>query len=187
MKHISILFFLGLTVVLTTLHAEAALMTFKIEQDGWKWSPVIPTILSGGKIIGSFSGEDLDNNGIIDLANNEVTSYLVKFTGSIFTPDFTHTFNDLLYFRYTIGSAGFGPNLSFPLYSVGDGFEYDADDRVIKKGPAHGPPGSYFVETTDQPAFVTSIPVTSIPEPPTLALIIYGLALCGWAAKRRCI
>ena len=171
MKRFPILFFLVLTLGFTTLPSEAGVMVYKITQDGWNNFPDIP---SGGKIIGSFSGEDSNHDGFIDLADNEVTSYLVKFNGSIFTPDFTHTFEDLLFFKYTIGSLGFPP--SFPLFSAGGGFGYDADDRVIV-----GPNGSGFLEVTNQPAFVTRVP-----EPSTLALMGLGaLGLLGYTWRRR--
>ena len=150
MKHFTVLVLLGLALVFTTMLSVASGKEYKFTQDGWHlaFSPFTP---SGGKIIGSFSGDDLNNNGIIELANNEVTSYLVEFTGSIFTQDFTHTLDDLFFFEYTIGSTGFPP--SFPLYSAGGGFGYDADDRAILELP-----GSIFLEVTLQPALIVPVP-----------------------------
>lgn len=168
MKHFTLLVFLGLALVFTILPSEAIVMEYKFTQDGWS-KVGFPRIPSGGKIIGNFSGEDINNNGIIELANNEVTSYFVKFMDSIFTPDFTHTLDDLLFFEYTIGSMGFPP--SFPLFSAGGGFEYDADDGVII-----GLPGITFLEDTDQPAFV--------PEPATIALLSLGLVGLGITRRK---
>ena len=170
MKHFSILAFLALILVFMTLPAGAGVIVYKITQDGW-FELGFPNIPSGGKIIGSFSGEDLNNDGVIDLADNEVTYYLVKFVGSIFTPDFTHTLSDLSFFRYTIGSEGFPP--SFPLFSTGDGLTYDADDKVIFGPVGCGSQPCVYVEATEQPAFVTRVP-----EPSSLALISCGLV--GW-------
>jgi len=176
MKHFSILTFLALILVSMTLPAGAGVIVYTITQDGW-YEPGFPNISSGGEIIGSFSGEDLNNDGVIDLADNEVTSYLVKFVGSIFTPDFTHTLSDLSFFRYTIGSAGFPP--SSPLLSSGDGLVYDADDKVIFGPVGCSSPTCVYVEATEQPAFVTRVP-----EPSSLALITCGLFVWCWAAGR---
>ena len=100
--------------------------------------------------------------GVIDLADNEVSSYLVKFVGSIFTPDFTHTLSDLSFFRYTIGSAGFPP--SFPMFSSGNGLAYDADDRVIFGPVGCNSPTCVYVEATQQFAFVTRVPRAIFPR-----------------------
>ena len=89
--------------------------------------------------------------------------YRVKFVGSIFTPDFTHTLSDLSFFRYTIGSAGFPP--SFPMFSSGNGLAYDADDRVIfGTGRVVSSPTCVYVEATQQFAFVTRVPRAIFPR-----------------------
>ena len=158
-----------MAMVLTsmTLPGHAGVMAYKISQDGWS-VPGFPNIPSGGRIFGSFSGEDLNHDGFIELEDGEVNSYLVKFVDSLFTPDFTHTLDNLSFFRYDLGSVGFPP--SFPLFSSGNGLGYDADDRVIFGPVGCSAPDCVYVESTSQPAFVTRIS-----EPTILSLMAFGV------------
>ncbi|AOY57286.1 hypothetical protein [Desulfococcus multivorans] len=110
--------FASFLLAATQVHAIPT--TYSISQSGWS---------SGGTVTGFFSGEDLDHDGYINLANGEVDSYQIEFSGNTLVAAFTHTLADLQYFNYTVGSSGFGP--SFPLYSFGSGYSYDADDGLI--------------------------------------------------------
>jgi hypothetical protein len=126
----------------------------------------------GGAVTGYFSGEDLNHDGYINLANGEVDAYQITFSGNSIVPDFTHTLGDLQFFRYTVGSTGFRP--SFPLYSFGSGYFYDADDHVI------GLPDLSVATVTREDALVTSIP-----EPSTAAIIAVGLFVLAATSRRR--
>lgn len=129
-----------------------ATTTYSISQSGWS---------NGATVTGFFSGEDLNHDGYIALVNGEVDAYQITFSGNALIPNFTHSLADLQFFRYTIGSPGFRP--SFPLYSFGSGYFYDADDYLI------GLPNLSVTTFTHQNAMV------SIPEPTTVSIFVAGL------------
>ena len=142
-------------------------MTYSIDQPGWSFSPYVFGIGStpwyaGGVVSGFFAGEDLNQDGHIVFADGEVTGYEISYSGNSFIPAFTHSLSDLLYFDYTVGSGGFRP--SFPLYSFGSGYFYDADDHIL------GLPDLSVVSTTASDATVSVIPA-----PATIALVLPGL------------
>lgn len=146
--------------------ACATPMTYSIYQPGWSVSPYVWGIQSppwyvGGVVSGLFEGEDLNQNGHIELAEGEVSRYEISYSGNSFIPVFTHSLNDLLYLDYTLGSGGFGPSF---LYSFGSGYIYDADDRIL------GLPDLSVVSTTASHAIVSPIPT-----PATLCLLLPGL------------
>ena len=139
--------------------ATAAPLTFELRQDGWE---------GGGRVTASFSGEDVNGDGFLNLANGEISAYQVEFSGNSIIAFFSHDLADLLFFNYELGSPGFPP--SFPLFSDNGSFFYDADDRIIG--------GSGFTA----PFIITSEPAVVIPEPSTWMLL--GLGLAGAAALR---
>lgn len=110
-----------IAALLLTCQSHAwAVEYFMIKQGGW---------VGNGQVEGIFSGKDTNNDGFINLADGEVFSYVIKFSGNSFIKDFTHDLTDLRFFRYTIGSTGFRP--SFPLFSENGINFYDADDHII--------------------------------------------------------
>lgn len=109
-----------LNMLKTHLPRLDGVQRYRIEQCGWQ---------GGGTVIGEFVGEDRNRDGFIDLNQGEVLSYSVTFSGNNLVPKFTHSLNDLKYFRYTIGSSGFRP--SYPLSSDNGVTLYDADDYSI--------------------------------------------------------
>lgn len=156
--------------------ANAGIMVFEFTQVGWttQGSPGTPT---GGRIAGSFSGEDQNSDGFIDLESGEVASYFVSFSGSSFTPDFIHTLANLSFFRFSIGSEGFPP--SFPLFSSGGGIAYDGDDGVLSGPQGCSGQTCLHAESTSAPALIT---VAQVPEPSMLAL----MSVVAFAFFRRC-
>jgi hypothetical protein len=149
--------------LLTAAQARGNPITYSISQGGWS---------TGGTVTGSFSGEDLNHDGFINLASGEVASYQITFSGNAIIPSFTHTLSDLQFFTYTVGSSGFPP--SFPLFSLGSGYFYDADDHVI------GVPDLSAFTVTREDALVTSVPESS-----TAAMIAVGLVGLAAASRRR--
>lgn len=150
--------------LLATTQVHANPITYSISQSGWS---------NGGTVTGFFSGEDRDHDGNINLASGEVDSYQMEFSGNTLVSAFTHTLTDLLFFNYTVGSTGFKP--SFPLYSFGSGYFYDADDHLI------GLPDlsvATFAADDAQVRFV--------PEPTTIPLVAIGLAGLWLAPVLRC-
>jgi PEP-CTERM motif len=150
-----------LAVAIALLSAVSASATiFTISQFGWT---------GGGVITGSFSGQDIDNDGYIDLVSDEVSSYQVTFSGNALIASFTHDLSDLKSFRYTVGSSGFRP--SFPLYSTDGTYFYDADDYTIARNDR-----SVLITATEGGVAHDAL-VVVVPEPATSML--FGAALCG--------
>lgn len=150
-------------------------MTYSIYQPGFGAFGVGPNGpgwgLGGGFVTGLFEGEDLNHDGFIELAAGELTRYEISFSGDEFIPAFSHSLDDLLYFNYTVGSSGFRP--SFPLYSFGSGYSYDADDYII------GVQNYSRLTTT-----VSNATVSRIPAPATLFLVLPGLLFMALHARR---
>jgi hypothetical protein len=158
-------------VALSSKLGCAAPITYSINQTGWNL---------GGVVSGEFEGEDLNQNGHLELAAGEITRYEINFSGGLSIPAFTHTLNDLLYFDYTLGSGGFRP--SFPLYSLGSGYSYDADDYIIASPEFWSTPGSPSYTWTASNAKVSNDAMVSrIPAPETLALVVPGLLFLAYA------
>lgn len=147
---------------------SATPITYSIHQPGWAL---------GGEVNGMFEGEDLNHDGHIELAAGEVSRYEISFVGGWFIPAFTHTLNDLLYFDYTLGSGGFRP--SFPLYSLGAGYFYDADDHAIGSltGGMFGLTGYNWT--------VSDATVLPVPAPATLPLVLPGLLFLAFGSLKR--
>lgn len=165
----------AVAVALSSKFACAAPITYGIEQTGWNL---------GGVVTGEFEGEDLNQNGHLELAAGELTRYEITFSGGSSVPAFKHTLSDLLFFDYTLGSGGFRP--SFPLYSFGSGYSYDADDYIIASADFWSTPGSSRYTWTARNATVSNdAMVSQIPAPTTLALVVPGILLLAFARSGR--
>jgi hypothetical protein len=157
----------GLTLALGLLGAMSAdATTYLLTQSGWQ---------GGGILTGTFTGQDLNQDGYIDLASGEVSAYEITFSGNALIPAFTQGLADLEYFHYTVGSTGFRP--SYPLYSTDGTYFYDADDISIARNDL-----SVWI-TADQGGVPHYALVTEIPEP-TASLGAFCLA-GGWLLVRR--
>lgn len=131
-------------------------MNYQLTQGSWS---------GGGEVTGSFTGEDVNGDGFIDLSFGEVFDYQITFSGNSVIPAFTHTLSELLFFRYTVGSTGFRP--SFPLYSVGSGYFYDADDYLV--GLLDFSRTSFSLEDA------RVMPVSQVSEPGSVGLLVIAL------------
>jgi hypothetical protein len=89
-------------------------LAFNFSQDGYS---------EGATVSGSFAGVDLDNNGILvhfplgggqfPVANLELTSLSMHFSGNSRSPAFDLTLNDLYGFVYQLGTPGLGDDPAF--------------------------------------------------------------------------
>lgn len=144
--------------------AQASFIHFNLKQFGWR---------GGGEVNGRFSGRDDNGDGVINLQDNEVLFYRIKFSGNDIIPKFKHDLDDLKFFEYTLGSGGFRP--SYPLFSDNGSYFYDADDKVIGVKPGDQGP---FTSTLENAS------VEVVPEPATLFLLGSGILGFGFRRKR---
>lgn len=179
--------------VMKTDSAQAA--TFNFTQGGFE---------GGGTLSGTFTGEDLNNDGFIGngvLSDNELSDFSLSFSGnSIITDSATASLSNLTTFRYAIGSPqGFSD-------SAGGGFSaisiFLPGNRIliIGSGRSVGVVGgggvtsvTVFSNTgsianrvsSNQPVQVSEVTSKSVPEPNISA--VAGLTVLGLSAflKRR--
>ncbi|WP_287688735.1 MULTISPECIES: PEP-CTERM sorting domain-containing protein [unclassified Microcystis] len=156
--------------VLTVLPASAA--SFNFFQGGYS---------EGATVTGMFTGEDLDNDGLIDSFSGEVTDYMMSFSGNSLVPAFSHGLPDFYGLVYVLGSDignffffdGIASNDSATFYGASGGTElYPVDPSLQFPGGKVGTFAGALDTTTE---FVT---VNTVPEPST----VLGLGLLGLGA-----
>lgn len=142
---------------------------------------------TGGSISGQFTGDDADDNGILDFAAGEITAFTAQFTGNRFVAPFSIGFDSLMQFSYNLdgtlgddaGDALFSRN-AFNSFFVA-GVSGICDGVTFCAGVGATPEeGVVTVTLSRQPLIVTEVP-----EPATWALMIGGLGLTGFALRRR--
>jgi len=133
LKKLTIMSFMTLLVLLSK-QSFGGIIQYEFEQGGWVENHSTSSDwVTNGNAYGFFSGEDINNNGELELA--ELVSYGMSFSGNAQVDSFFHDLNDLMFFNYTIESVGFGIGVgsgnSHPLYSSNTLFNYDADDGFL--------------------------------------------------------
>lgn len=151
-----------LSMFATGVFASTAQYTFS--QTGWS---------DGGFVVGAFSGADLNNDGFIDFSTGEVDSYEMSFSGNSVIPAFQHTFANLGFLHYQVGSSTILPP-SYA-YSFGSGYFYDPDDHLIATR-------DLSVSTF---AYRDAVVVSAVPEPDTTLLLGLGIAAIAFVARVR--
>jgi hypothetical protein len=152
----------ALSMAATGVFASTAQYTFA--QTGWS---------GGGSVVGAFSGADLNNDGFIDFSTGEVNSYEMSFSGNSVIPAFQHSFADLGFLHYLVGSSAIVPP-SYA-YSFGSGYFYDPDDHLIATR-------DLSVSTF---AYRDAVVVSAVPEPGTTLLLGLGVAVIALVARKR--
>jgi hypothetical protein len=88
-------------------------LAYSFVQDGFS---------EGATVAGSFTGSDLDGNGLLlhfpssggpPIANLELTSWSMRFSGNSLSPAFDLSLSELFGFVYEIGTAGIGDDPAF--------------------------------------------------------------------------
>jgi len=149
---------------MATTGVFASTTHYTFSQAGWS---------GGGAVVGAFSGADLNNDGFIDFSAGEVDSYAMSFSGNNLIPAFQHTFADLGFFHYLVGSSTISPP-SY-VYSFGAGYFYDPDDHLIATR-------DLMVGTI---AANDAVVVSAVPEPGTTLLLGLGLTAVVCVARLR--
>lgn len=167
-SHSVISLLLLLTLACSCSITTASTITFNFTQKGFQSFQGG----AGGVITGSFTGEDKNGDGYLNILSGEISAYSVSFSGNTDIPAFTHGLGDLRYFSYAIGSPGFGheanPNFHFSnyAYSTNGTSNYDSDDEQVWLGSY----GSSPIYWTHESAYVTAVP-----EPNIYLLLLAGL------------
>jgi hypothetical protein len=151
-----------------------------------------------GTLSGSFTADDTDLNGVIELA--ELNFFSVSFAGTVgsggsamsFGPLTTTDVNLYVYdFSWTIGNQNpdsFGVTGTIDPNGVGTGFTWAGaaagSSRLDYYFPDPGDANNQLLDTSFGPEAVVTSPAV-VPEPETYALMLGGLSLLGWMRRRQ--
>ena len=169
----------GLTIAFAIGNGTANASTYQFTQEGW--------LPGEGKLLGSFSGEDLrggdsgEPDGIISLAQGEVSFFEMSFQGSTTINAFEHNYENLFVFEYSLANPEtlkiFSSNIP-----RGGVTSYDGEEKLIQQ---HGE-SDLTIVTGESPIVTEEDPIVrEIPEPNSLiGLTLFGLGVC-LKSKRR--
>jgi hypothetical protein len=185
-------------------HAAAVTtLAFDFHQDGYA---------SGATVSGSFTGADLDNNGILvhfptnggpplPIATSELTSLAMHFSGNSLSPAFDLTLADLYGFVYQLNTPALGDDPAFDptvgrnliegigLIGAGHFYTSGLGPNGIIGGYVGGP-----IDLGDQGQLADHaldtanqlIQVAPVPEPASAALLLVaGIAVNAMTRRRR--
>lgn len=143
--------------------------TFQFSHGGW--------FPDGGEVLGTFSGKDVrgDNSeepdGIISLAQGEVSFFEMSFQGSTTLSAFEHNYEDLDFLEYTLANPEMLEILSSNTSQEGVEKSYDGRFKIIQQ--RQDGQSDLTIITDASPL------VRQIPEPHSLiGLTLFGLGVC---------
>jgi hypothetical protein len=166
--------FFAVALAVSSLSAQAA--TYSFSQSGFA---------GGGSVTGSFSGVDLDLNGILDASFGEISLFSLSFSGGSVAP-FSLGYSDLVGLTYQLNSGNFIGDNGQPNTGEGIAASNAQWSYLAGVGPL-GVTGGQIGDAFFTPLTTTSslVSVASVPEPESFAMMLAGLGLIGFVARRR--
>ena len=134
---------------------------------------------NNASVVGFFKGADSNQDGKI--AGSEITSFGATFVGGYYDGFSFSNYSTSLNLRYTLGSGMLGSN---------NGDMIDAYVRGIDIGYYTGSTGGRMYGFDSEPVLLSNqfarvTEVTAVPEPETYAMMLAGLGMLGFLARRR--
>ena len=175
----------------------AQAITFSFSVDNFVHSPkcyhssseyVCRPTTYGGKLSGTFSGEDLNNDNILEyqiFQVAEVTDFVMEWSDLIVPAPFSYSLREnigLIDFQYDLISNKF---LKFYWIRQGSYFVLSYNSNDLLHTPWTFKEDNYHQAWSDQEAVIVQVdPNQSIPEPGNVGAILFMGAI-GWLNKKR--
>jgi hypothetical protein len=173
--------FMALALAVGSLSTQAA--TYSFSQTGFT---------GGGLLSGSFSGADINLDGILDFSANEISAFSLSFTGGTSVSAFTLGYGDLFGLVFKINAGNFIGDDTTTAGSEGIGAFNDQYTYVSGVGPMTelglgGGQGALIMDASSSPltSSTSVIEISPVPEPESYAMLLAGLGMMGFVARRR--
>lgn len=139
----------------------------------------------GGLLVGRFSGNDDDGNGVISSFDpgNEITGFTASFVGDGTVVDWTAGRAELQSLVYR--PAG-GPTLGDDVVPSGEGLWVRIGSKHLLAGlGAYGEPGAIVTDLAVDATSIGAAPIAGVPEPASSAPFCAALVGLSQLARRR--
>jgi hypothetical protein len=147
----------------------------------------------GAFVTGTFSGEDLDNNGQLSSFRGEVTDFMMSFSGNSLVDRFSLNFDNLFGLVYDLDGGPLGDGFMLDVEGIGafSEFQYLAGpgplacvEGITICGVVSQDSDGEF-STTLELVQVEAVQVEAVPEPLTILGTVTVMGFIGFNKKRQ--